>query len=248
MKYFIPAFFLTLFASCSKNKNSDTTKCNRIVEVLDYHPYDNPTYQTAATLFYDADGRIKSVEGVGLNKSEYTYYNDSIVLKATDIYGADIGNVYYLDNLQRVTRTKYANEEYQYNADGYLTSFKQPFGYNGQVTGYTKYFLKWQNGNLMEIYTDDQTVSNKKVTFQYYNLSNQNLLGYNEPFYIGQLLSDRNSTFLIGGLYFGKQSKDLLKSSSFNDTNQSADTPYQADSIGRIIGIGDFYKFKYQCQ
>lgn len=249
MKYLITTLLLTLFISCSKNSTPDTTEnsCNKILEVLDYHPNGSPTYQTTATLTYNSDGKIKTVTGQGLNNSEYTYYNDSIVLKAKDINGVDIGQVYYLNNQHRITRTKFANEEYQYNADDYLISYKQPYGNNGQIFGYTQYYLTWQNGNLTTVYTNDPNVSRKKVTFQYYNLPNQNLLGYNSPFYDGSILYDRNSFFLLGGLYFGKQPKDLLKSSNLNDINQSGDIIYQSDSNGRIIDLAGFYKFKYQC-
>ena len=240
---------MILITSCSKNNSPGTTvnSCDRITEVTGYYPYGNPNYQTIAAVTYDNDGRIRTVIGEGQNRSEYFYYNDSIVLKATDIYGVDIGQVYLLNNAGRVSRTKFANEEYTYNADGYLISYKQPYGNNGQINGYTPYFLKWENGNLTELYTNDPNVSKKKVTFQYFNLPNQNLLGYNSPFYLGQILGDRNSFFLVGGPYFGKQSKDLLKTIVFNNINQSPDIIYRSDTKGRIIAFGDFYTFKYQC-
>ncbi len=249
MKHLIPTLLLTLFISCSKDTPPDTSEnnCNKILEALDYNPSGNPTYQTTATLTYDSEGKLKTVIARGLNKSEYIYYNDSIVLKAKDINGVDIGQVYYLNNQHRITRTKFANEEYKYDANGYLISYKQPYGNNGQIFGYTQYFLTWQNGNLTSVFTNDPNVSRKKITFQYYNLPNQNLLGYNSPFYDGSILYDRNSFFLLDGLYFGKQSKDLLKSSNLNDINQSGDIIYQSDSNGRIIDLAGFYKFKYQC-
>ena len=249
MKYLIPVILLISFFSCSKNSTPGTTEnsCNRIVEVLEYHPSGRPTYQTTATLTYNSDGKIKTVKGEGFNSSEYTYYNDSIVLKAKDINGVDIGQVYYLNNQHRITRTKFANEEYQYDGDGYLISYKQPYGNNGQIYGYTQYYLTWQNGNLTAVYTNDPNVSSKKVTFQYYNLPNQPLLGYNSPFGSGSILYDRNSFFLLGGLYFGKQPKDLLKSSKLDDMNQWGDIIYQSDLKGRVIELATFYKFKYQC-
>ena len=249
MKYLFPVIFLICFISCKKNNTPDTTNnsCDRIVEVLDYRPNGSPTYETTATLNYNADGKIKTVTGQGFNNSEYTYYNDSIVLKAKDINGVDIGQVYYLNNQHRITRTKYANEEYQYDGDGYLISYKQPYGNNGQILGYTQYYLTWQNGNLTSVFTNEQNVSRKKVTFQYYNLPNQSLLGFNSSFYNGSILYDRNSIFLLAGLYFGKQPKDLLKSSNINDMNQSVDIIYQSDLKGRITDLAGFRKFKYQC-
>ena len=246
MKFLLFALSLTILTSCSKNNNSTSTQdtCNKIVEVLEQQNY---TYQTTATLTFDGQGRVKTVLGQGQNKTDYTYYNDSIVIKATDIYGVDITSVLYLDNLHRVIKTKFSNPEYTYNNEGYLISYKQAYGNNGQIFGYTQYFLTWQNGNLTLLYTNDANASMKKVTFQYYNLPNQNLLGYNSPFFIGDILYDRNSFFLLEGLFFGKQSKDLLKSVNFNDTNQSSDIGYSSDSTGRIINSGSYYKFKYQC-
>jgi hypothetical protein len=86
------------------------------------------------------------VQGQQLNQSTYTYYNDSIVLTATDIYGVNIGTTYYLDNQHHVTRTRDADFDFQYNADGYMISCKLPYGNNGQIMGYTPKFLAYTNG------------------------------------------------------------------------------------------------------
>jgi len=238
---FLPCFML----SCSKN-NAPTPKtndCNEIVEVIQGGEC---CYYTAATLTYDANQRVKTVTGQGLNKTEYTYYNDSIAIKATDINGNDISALLYLDHLHRATGSKFFSAAYTYNADGYMISYKQPYGDNGQITGFIQYYLTWQNGDLISVYTDDANASYKNISFQYFNLPNQNLLGYNSPFYSGKILTDRNSFYLLNGPYFGKQSKDLLKNVTFNGI-QYNDITYQSDSTGRIIKSSDFFKFTYKC-
>jgi hypothetical protein len=245
MKNPLLLLLLCLVFSCSKNNAPKTTTndCNEIVEVLEGGEC---CYTSTATLTYDPDQKIKTVTGRGSDKAEYTYYNDSIAIKATDINGSDISAVIYLDNQHRATGSKFFKGAYTYDANGYMVSFKQPYGNNGQITGYTQYNLTWQNGDLVSVYTDDPNVSNKIITLQYFNQPNQNLLGYNSSFYVGEILRDRNSFYLLNGPYFGKQSKDLLKSINFNGS-QSNDITYQSDSTGRIIKASDYYKFNYKC-
>ena len=48
---------LVVFSSCSKKGADDDSKvvdnpCDRITEVLSFHPYGNPLYQTTATFTY----------------------------------------------------------------------------------------------------------------------------------------------------------------------------------------------------
>ncbi|MEO6539515.1 MAG: hypothetical protein ABIN74_00940 [Ferruginibacter sp.] len=244
----IRLIFIGVFLiSCSKDLTDNSVPgCDSIIEVLSFHPNGNPNYQITATFTFDQSGRIKNVKGEGLNKSEYNYYKDSIVLKATDINGIDISEVYYLDNLGRVSRTKIANKDFEYNAAGYLIAYKQAYGNNGQVFGYTQYYLKYENGNITEVYTNEN-VSRKKVTLQYYNEINQDLHGYNSPFYASLVIGDRNTFFLLKDQYFGTPSKNLLKSTVFNDITNSGDIIYQYDLKGRITMLGSSYKFNYQC-
>jgi hypothetical protein len=239
---------VVLVSSCSKHNTSNGTynPCNRILEVMEYEPY-SISYQTIATLTYDQAGRISTVVGSALEKTLYTYYNDSIVMKATDINGTDISQTYYLDNEQRVVSTSLYNEDYQYNVDGYLVAYKQPYGTNGQVTGFTQYYLNYQNGNLSEVYTNDQSVGRNQVTFGYYSELDQDLLGYNSPFYCSSVIYDRNTFFLIKDGYFGKQSANLLESIDLHNGYPSGTFNYQKDSSGRINIMSQAYSFRYQC-
>ena len=125
-------------------------------------------YLTTALIEYDDRGRVKSVKGEGSNQSTYNYFKDSIQLLATDFNGMDISETYYLDSKQRIVNTKFFNYNYTYNDDGYLISYKAPYGINpGQVLGFTQYNLRYENGNLVELSTPDQTVSKQKVTFEF---------------------------------------------------------------------------------
>lgn len=242
--------FVLFFYACSKDDGKDQKEitCDRIVEVLSYHPYDNPQYQTTATITYDEQGRVKVVKGEGQNTSEYIYYNNRIELTAKDVFGTDISEIYYLDNAKRIVRTKSFDYAFTYDGQGYLISFRQPYGTNGQITGYTQYYLRYLDGNLQEVYTNDQTVSNKSVTFNYYGEDNQEMLGYNSPLYVSSVLGDRNTFFLIKGGFFGKQSKNLLKSADYHQSYTTfRDIVYVKDVKGRIINTKEGYSFNYNC-
>lgn len=247
--WYIPLLIVLLSVSCSKEKPAAAKEdpCNRITEVLDYHPYDSPTYQSTAVITYDENGRIKTIKGPGQNRTEFIYYKDSIVMKATDIFGGVLDDVYFLDGAGRVARTRNSNYDFRYDAEGYLVSFQQPYGYNGQINGYTPYRMKYENGNLVEVYTTDPNIVTKSFTLDYYPEPNQELMGYNSPLYIGRVIGDRNTFYLVRGGFFGKSSKNLLKNAGFANTPRYSDIKYKYDAKGRIIRIEDGYTFNYQC-
>jgi YD repeat-containing protein len=248
MKNLAILLFILVCLSCKKSKNEQQTDlCNTIVEALSYKPYPDPHFETTATFTYDAKGRLTSVKGNGLNKTEYAYYSDRIESKATDINGMDISLTYVLDNAGRITGTNFFDSKYTYNSDGYLISYRQPFGNNGQILGYTQYYLTYANGNLTEVSTPDPNVSRKKVTLEYHPGAHQEMMGYNSPLYLSQCIGDRNTFFLIKGGYFGKQSKSLLKSLDFHQGYPVSVINYEYDSKGRLTVIKEGYTFKYQC-
>ena len=209
--WYLSALLLAL--SCSKgNEQEKQDNCDNIVEVLDYHPYENPVYQTTAIFKYDDQGRIMSVKGVGQNIAEYTYYNDSIVLVAKSYDGKDISETYYLDGKKRITRTKRYNYNYKYDSEGFLISYEAPYGTTpGQIDGYVPFNLRYEEGNLVEVYTNRPDLSQKHVTFTYYDEENQDLQGYNSPLHLSQVIYDRNTFFLVKAGFFGRQSKNLAK-------------------------------------
>ncbi|HEX6426528.1 MAG TPA: DUF4595 domain-containing protein [Niastella sp.] len=238
-----------LTLSCSKDKDSGTPPvdpCDNILKVEQYNYYGN--LQPWATIEYDEKGRVQHVTGEGLNASTYAYNKDNIVLTATDIYGANIGLTYFLDANGRVKGTSYFDNQFTYNADGYLVSFRQPYGNNNQIYGSTLYTLKYENGDLTEIFTTEN-VSWKKINFKYYDEPNQDVLGYNQPLYIGGVLGDRNSFYLIKAGFFGKTSAHLYKTLAINDAWSNGQIQYTKDAKGRIkstVGVGG-YSFTYQC-
>jgi hypothetical protein len=183
-------FCSILILSCSKHKDSEAPSidpCDKIVKVETYNAGNLVPY---ATIEYDGQGRVKHVTGEGLNTSiyTYTYYKDSIVLSATDTYGNNIGLTYFLDEKGRVKGTSYFDYQYTYNADGYLVSYRQPYTItNNQIAGYIYYTLKYENNDLTEIITTENT-DWKKINFRYYDEANQDLLGKNQPLYTGGVL------------------------------------------------------------
>jgi Domain of unknown function (DUF4595) with porin-like fold len=249
MKRFILPVFLLLVA-CSKskeNKSAPVNSCDQITEAFDPHPY-TALGPATAVFTYDDQGRLTHVQGQLQNQSSYAYFNDSIVLTATDIYGVNIGTTYYLDNQHHVTRTRDANYDFQYNADGYLISCKLPYGNNGQIIGYYSRLLTYTNGNLTEVTTTDPNAVPQKISFGYYDEPNQDLMGYNSPLYISEIIADRNSFFLIREGYFGKQSKNLYKSLDWNNPSYPPGTVgYAKDSSGRATAMLDGFSFTYRC-
>jgi Domain of unknown function (DUF4595) with porin-like fold len=250
MKYLRWSALLVLLIACSKSKVTTPTlvdTCDQITESFDPHPY-TALGPPTAVFTYDDQGRLSHVKGQLQNQAIYTYYNDSIVLSATDIYGVDIGTTYYLDNQHRVTKTRFYDFDFQYNTDGYMTSCKLPYGNNGQIMGYTSKFLTYTNGNLTEVTTSDPNVVPQKISFGYYDEPNQDLMGYNSPLYIAGILGDRNSFFLVRGGYFGKQSKNLYKSLDWNTPGYPPGTVgYNKDSSGRATEMITGFSFTYRC-
>jgi hypothetical protein len=240
---------MLLAPSCKKSSKEETTKvdpCNQIIEVLDFSPYRTPNYQTTAALTYDGEGKVKTVKGNAQNATEYVYYSDRIEIKAKDFFGDDISDTYYLDKNKRIIGAASYNYDFKYNAEGYLISFKKPYGVTS-IIGYNQFYLKYENDNLTEVYTEDVNVSPKKASISYYPEANQDLLGYNSPLYISNVIYDRNTFFLIKAGFFGKQSKDLFKGIDWHDGFSYGSTNYTKDSKGRITKINEGYMFKYHC-
>src|SRR5215213_2026887 len=93
---FLTGSCLYFFASCKKNENGSLlSKCDNIKQVIKHGVYGRQA--VTETIMHDEKGRVKSVAGAERDKSFYEYYNNRIVLTATDISGNDISLVYFLD-------------------------------------------------------------------------------------------------------------------------------------------------------
>ena len=233
-----------LVVSCSKDKISGQIgdPCDQIVEVEQYLPVGPVEWESLATYEYDSKDRLKSF-GDGTNTTTYTYHKDRI--DATFSNNSNVTS-YYLDAKGRIKGTSHFDHQYTYDGNGYLTSFRSPYGTGGQILGYVLYTLKYENNDLIEVSTSDQSVSNKKITFQYYNEINQDLLGYNQPLYIASVLGSRESFYLVKAGFFGKQSAHLYKTLSINDVPPTGQMQYTKDAKGRIIST-NYYRFSYRC-
>ena len=64
--------------------------------------------------------------------------------------------------------------------------------------------------------------------------------------YIGAVLGDRNSFFLISAGFFGRQSTHLYRTVAINDQWSNSEITYKKDAKGRITSTGEF-AFDYQC-
>jgi hypothetical protein len=233
-------FCSILILSCKKNKDEEKPvySCDQITKVT-VRNYSDPV----ATIVYDEQGRVKYIKSNGRNSLVYTYFEDHIILQATDYSGDDIGLTYYLDANGRIKGTSLFDNQYTYNDEGYLVSFRQPVGTSEQITGYDAYTLKYENGDLVEL-SSPTNASIKKVNFKYYDEPNQDLLGFNQPLYM--MLENRSSFYLIGAGFYGKQSAHLYKTYAFDDIWSDYQIPYTRDGKGRITSQSA-YTFEYYC-
>lgn len=255
MKLLLPplaiAAMISLF-SCKKG-NSDFTfnptgdPCDQVNEVLLYNLYAEPVLQHEADVTYDKQGRVKSIIGHGKNRSDYTYYNDRIELKATDIFGNDISVTYFLDSKRRITRTSYFDFQYTYNEEGYLTSLFQPYGTGGVINGSTLNLLSYANGDLVRITNETDNSELSDIKFTYYEEPNQDMMGYNNPLYISGLIGDRPSFFLMKAGYYGRLSTHLMQSVKFNNNYSPWPINYTKDGKGRVVSMVGKWTFNYAC-
>lgn len=238
--------------SCKKGNNDSTSNppidpCDLVTEVLLYNQYADPVLQHEVDVTYDKQGRVKSIVGKGLNRSDYTYFDDKIELKATDIFGDDISVTYYLDNKGRITRTSYFDFQYTYNDEGYLTSLRQPYGTGGVINGSTLNLLTYENGDFVRVTNEIPNSNHNDIKFAYYDEPNQDMMGYNNPLYSSGLIGDRPSFFLMKAGYYGKLSRHLLKSRKDNDSYPPWPIDYTKDAKGRVVSMVGEWTFKYAC-
>jgi hypothetical protein len=186
---------------------------------------------------------VKYIKSQGQSFLAYTYFNDKIVLKAKDYSGVDIGITYYLDANGRIKGTSLFDNQYTYNEDGYLVSFRQPIWGITNLIGYDLYTLKYENGDLVELFSPTN-VNNGKINFKYYDELNQDLLGHHQPLYM--MLENRSSYFLIGAGFLGKQSAHLYKNYALKDIWADTEIKYTKDAKGRITS-SNVYTFSYPC-
>jgi hypothetical protein len=237
--------------SCTKNKNDapllpPINKCDQIIEVTFDHPYSNPPTQREATITYDERGRVKTVIGQGQNTATYEYPEDTIIVTETDVFGTPTFQKYFLNRDGFVQSTQTMDYKFTYNADGQLVSYQQPYGDATGILGYTPYTLSYIDGDLVEI-TTAENVANKQISFTYYDEPNQDIMGYNQPLYIGQVLGGRNTFYLIKSGFFGKQSAHLLKTIDMHQGYPPGMIEYVKDSKGRITKTQGGWGVKYFC-
>lgn len=226
---FLGVCILFLLLSCQKEKEEKSlvNKCDLVskVQIFGIRWEDWGTYE------HDNKGRLTTVD-----RDRYYYYKDSIVVVAKDGRGDDITRTYYLDNLGRIVSDNRYGMHFKYNNEGYLVF----------AGGYT---LKYADGNLIEASIDYSDQTPERRYFEYYDTAYQNILGYTHPLKQTGAFYDRITTLLIGGGYFGRQPKSLLK--SYTVPNYGiVKCNYEFDEKGRIVFVGGgvIYKFEYNCK
>lgn len=242
--------FITLLSltSCSKSKDIDSSmpdnKCDYLKEmiIIDYFGKG----MVNSTITYDSKGRVIFVQGEGKNKAAYRYTSNTIELDATDIFGEVEKKTYQLDQNGRITGSSYYNYQCKYDSEGHLIEYRAPSTYNDEIVGYVHFKLSYENGNLTKIAREDL---NYAIYLTYYeDKPAQEVMGYLSPLYQGGIIGDRNQFYLIQAGFFGKGSKNLIRSRTDGSNGYPMpDFRYQFDSKGRVIKYGDNYAYKYQC-
>lgn len=237
MKKLPIVLLLSLVVSCSKEEEGgDDGSCHRVVQVFDAVAGQGPSATPFATFTYDDSARVVNVTGPGEDRRVYRYYKDSIAVKTTYGNGEVLQDTYFLDGRGRVVRSRFADQDFRYDSEGYLVSFQRHNGKYDQGSAYVRYFLRYEDGNVAEVYSSDPAASLPSIILHYYDRPHQDLLGLNSPLWEGRVLGDWGMLYLVPGGYFGKASRSLLKSAY-----------YQFDEWGRITTMVDRYAFKYQC-
>lgn len=244
---FISTIFLITINSCSKDKNNrgPEIKCDYVKEILE----DNGPNSTSPVkeLTYDKVGRIIRVKGRDQDDNIFRYTKTTIEQDITRMNGPNKKKLTsYLDNKGRITGTSDFNNEYKYNSDGYLVSFKEPIMYTNEVSSFTTYTLTYEKGNLVRISTTDNDSIKGDISFTYFDSPAQNSVGYNSALSLLYLISPWDHQFLIEGGFYGKPSKNLLKSINYKKGDRQWPQEYEFDAKGRIIKFQSF-GFKYQC-
>ncbi len=250
MSLLISIFYLF---SCSKEKQEPAEsidKCDKVTEVLEYKPYGQQPYEARMKFSYDALGRIEIANGfeAGRGITQYKYYKDRIEL-TLDFYGNIKTTTYYLDKNNLIVRENEKDTFFFYNKEGFLTSFRMGIGYEDDINNYIEYKIEYENGNLSRVYTVNPDVDFKGLTFTYYDTSAQDIIGYIDPIKFGVLGGTHFISYLISGGYFGKRSKNMLKSAAMIDRDfYVSPNQFKMDQKNRIVEWTEAYKFSYACE
>lgn len=244
---FISTFFLITINSCSKDKNNNPeTQCNDVKELLNYDILNIPS--PGKEYIYDKTGRIIHIKGQNQNETFFKYSKTTIEQNITYFQGASKKKLtLYLDNKGRITKTSEFNYDYKYNSEGYLISFNDPFIYMGELIRYTTYYFTYEKGNLIRISSTDNNSFHGTTNFSYFDAAAKSCMGYNSPLaLLGMVNIFWDHQILVEKGFFGKNSKNLLKSVNFSRGNREWPQEYQFDAKGRIVRYEN-YGFKYQC-
>ncbi|WP_214228010.1 DUF4595 domain-containing protein [Pedobacter sp. B4-66] len=232
-----------IIISCSKDKSGaiPENKCDYIKGMVSFNYLGEPADWTNIT--YDNEGRVATVSGGGSDLCIYKYTKTTIEARSTDINGEKNTTIYNLDKQGRIVKAS-DNSEFRYNNEGYLVVYKSPVTNNGEQVGLANNTFTYENGNLVKIHVQNGTVDGSKITFTYYDKPVQELMGYNSP--LMMVIGLRNERMLIQAGFFGKTSRNLMKTYRYDDEYPRDDVKYEYDSKGRISMMTN-YKVVYNC-
>jgi hypothetical protein len=233
-------FCSTLILSCKKNKDGkkNIDPCDQITKViLKVNPAG--VLHTLGVIEYDEGGRVKYVKVSDWESLTYTYFKDSILLVKETTYNGLYPITYYLDANGRIKGTSLFDNQYTYNEDGYLTSFRRQSSDSTNQMGYDNYTLKYENGDCVELISTNKY--HRKVNFKYYDEANQEMSGYYHTPFILDNIKNYYDEYLIGAGFFGKNSAHLYK-----NYREGTDIKYNRDAKGRITS-SIVHIFEYQC-
>lgn len=246
--YLFALMAIFLFESCSKKSDSEDPKAfnqcqfpSYQIEALTYSRHDTTKYT------YDDKGRISIVDQGGLEVTHFTYEKNRIVMTATDVFGEDDSNIFYLNDKGLISREQRYRTNYGYDDNGYMiklinTGFQ--IDYELKDTTWSTpmvYILEYDKGNLVKYY--DESYPSYVTTYTYSTKQNTSHI----PFYGVTVPNFPRAEMLAVQGWFGKLSVNELSSYTENGIKYQFFKDAQYDNLGRLISVGD-YKYGYNCQ
>ncbi len=244
-KILLMAFTATVMLGACK-KSDDSSKEELCTTISSYSGlFGNPNASSSNASFnltYDSQGRLVSESGSGRNQV-LTYETSTIKVKTTE-ENVTSNDTYTLDGNNRIIKSEgdglTGNRTYKYDSNGYLSEIENEQG------GTTKY--TWSNGNLLkrEGFDTGSSVAYETTTYSYYDdIATQ----------VSLVIEQSESMNPLVFNYYGKTSKNLLKSE--NNTSYK----YDKDTKGRVTKVtisgielgssgqtySDSYSINYSC-
>ena len=220
-----------LFMACSKSNDTEES-ISSTCSLASFREIYNGSTIRAFYYTYDDKGRVSRIDfdsKPSATYETYTYSADRIV-----VGGTALGNgtsVYELDANGRIVKN--GTTSFTYNSEGYLAQAKEVNGPHSTTITFT-----FQNGNLVQVNQVGQYGGPQPVTTTLLYEYDASQTAEATP--VGNAVNNFGSSRSVLGMYFGKNSKNLIiketaKTSNYPDETRSH--TYIRDNKGNITTV-----------